>query len=216
MIRFAIHRPVAISMLFIALMLVGVVSFKRIPVDLLPVDHLPAPDRRHLLRGHSRGGPGAARHRAARGSRHRALRRATRGVAHPRGHVDDHGRVRVGNADGLREPPPARSRRPCGLPRGFPRKRRAPRDPALGPDLAPHQHPHPRGRRTHRAVDRVRRGSVEARSAASRRDQQGGSGRRVHARDPGRARHAQDGDLRHHGRADPERVGAQQRVVPGG
>ena len=36
MIRFAIHRPVAISMLFIALMLVGVVSFKRIPVDLLP------------------------------------------------------------------------------------------------------------------------------------------------------------------------------------
>ncbi len=36
MIRFAIHRPVAISMLFVALMLVGVVSFKRIPVDLLP------------------------------------------------------------------------------------------------------------------------------------------------------------------------------------
>lgn len=36
MIRFAIHRPVAISMLFVALMLVGVVSFKKIPVDLLP------------------------------------------------------------------------------------------------------------------------------------------------------------------------------------
>jgi len=36
MIRFAIQRPVAISMFFIALMLVGVVSFKRIPVDLLP------------------------------------------------------------------------------------------------------------------------------------------------------------------------------------
>ncbi len=36
MIRFAIHRPVAISMLFVALMLVGVVSLKRIPVDLLP------------------------------------------------------------------------------------------------------------------------------------------------------------------------------------
>ena len=36
MIRFAIHRPVAITMLFIALMLVGVVSLKRIPVDLLP------------------------------------------------------------------------------------------------------------------------------------------------------------------------------------
>jgi HAE1 family hydrophobic/amphiphilic exporter-1 len=36
MIRFAIHRPVAITMFFLALMLVGVVSFKRIPVDLLP------------------------------------------------------------------------------------------------------------------------------------------------------------------------------------
>jgi HAE1 family hydrophobic/amphiphilic exporter-1 len=36
MIRFAIHRPVAISMLFVALMLVGWVSLKRIPVDLLP------------------------------------------------------------------------------------------------------------------------------------------------------------------------------------
>jgi len=36
MIRFAIHRPVAISMLFVALLLVGVVSFNRIPVDLLP------------------------------------------------------------------------------------------------------------------------------------------------------------------------------------
>ena len=36
MIRFAIHRPVAISMLFVALMLVGVVSFRKIPVDLLP------------------------------------------------------------------------------------------------------------------------------------------------------------------------------------
>ncbi len=36
MIRFAIHRPVAISMLFLALMLVGVVSFRKIPVDLLP------------------------------------------------------------------------------------------------------------------------------------------------------------------------------------
>jgi hydrophobic/amphiphilic exporter-1 (mainly G- bacteria), HAE1 family len=36
MIRFSIHRPVAISMFFLALMLVGVVSFKRIPVDLLP------------------------------------------------------------------------------------------------------------------------------------------------------------------------------------
>jgi HAE1 family hydrophobic/amphiphilic exporter-1 len=36
MIRFAIHRPVAISMLFLALVLVGAVSLKRIPVDLLP------------------------------------------------------------------------------------------------------------------------------------------------------------------------------------
>lgn len=36
MIRFAIHRPVAICMLFLALMLVGAVSIKRIPVDLLP------------------------------------------------------------------------------------------------------------------------------------------------------------------------------------
>ncbi|MDH4037705.1 MAG: efflux RND transporter permease subunit [Candidatus Krumholzibacteria bacterium] len=36
MIRFAIHRPVATSMLFLALMLVGVVSFRKIPVDLLP------------------------------------------------------------------------------------------------------------------------------------------------------------------------------------
>jgi HAE1 family hydrophobic/amphiphilic exporter-1 len=36
MIRFAIHRPVAITMFFLALMIVGVVSFKRIPVDLLP------------------------------------------------------------------------------------------------------------------------------------------------------------------------------------
>jgi HAE1 family hydrophobic/amphiphilic exporter-1 len=36
MIRFAIQRPVAITMFFLALMLVGVVSFKRIPVDLLP------------------------------------------------------------------------------------------------------------------------------------------------------------------------------------
>ncbi|HEX5132111.1 MAG TPA: efflux RND transporter permease subunit [Candidatus Krumholzibacteria bacterium] len=36
MIRFAIHRPVATSMLFIALMLVGLVSFRKIPVDLLP------------------------------------------------------------------------------------------------------------------------------------------------------------------------------------
>jgi len=36
MIRFAIQRPVAITMFFVALMIVGVVSFKRIPVDLLP------------------------------------------------------------------------------------------------------------------------------------------------------------------------------------
>lgn len=36
MIRFSIHRPIAISMLFLALMLVGAVSLKRIPVDLLP------------------------------------------------------------------------------------------------------------------------------------------------------------------------------------
>jgi HAE1 family hydrophobic/amphiphilic exporter-1 len=36
MIRFAIQRPVAITMFFVALMVVGVVSFKRIPVDLLP------------------------------------------------------------------------------------------------------------------------------------------------------------------------------------
>jgi len=36
MIRFAIHRPVAITMLFLALVLVGLVSMKRIPVDLLP------------------------------------------------------------------------------------------------------------------------------------------------------------------------------------
>lgn len=36
MIRFAIHRPVAITMLFLAAVLVGAVSLKKIPVDLLP------------------------------------------------------------------------------------------------------------------------------------------------------------------------------------
>ncbi len=41
MIRFAIHRPVAVSMFFLALMLVGVVSFRKIPVDLLPSINYP-------------------------------------------------------------------------------------------------------------------------------------------------------------------------------
>ena len=36
MIRFAIQRPVAITMFFVALMVVGAVSFKKLPVDLLP------------------------------------------------------------------------------------------------------------------------------------------------------------------------------------
>lgn len=36
MLRFVIQRPIAVSMLFLALMLVGLLSFKRLPVDLLP------------------------------------------------------------------------------------------------------------------------------------------------------------------------------------
>jgi HAE1 family hydrophobic/amphiphilic exporter-1 len=36
MLRVVIHRPIAISMLFLALVLIGVLSFQRLPVDLLP------------------------------------------------------------------------------------------------------------------------------------------------------------------------------------
>ncbi len=36
MLRFVIQRPIAISMFFLALMLIGVLSFRRLPVDLLP------------------------------------------------------------------------------------------------------------------------------------------------------------------------------------
>jgi HAE1 family hydrophobic/amphiphilic exporter-1 len=36
MLRLVIQRPIAVSMLFLALMLIGLLSFKRIPVDLLP------------------------------------------------------------------------------------------------------------------------------------------------------------------------------------
>jgi HAE1 family hydrophobic/amphiphilic exporter-1 len=36
MLRFVIQRPIAISMLFLALMLIGAISFRKLPVDLLP------------------------------------------------------------------------------------------------------------------------------------------------------------------------------------
>ncbi|UCG50691.1 MAG: efflux RND transporter permease subunit [Candidatus Latescibacterota bacterium] len=36
MLRFVIQRPIAISMFFLALMLIGILSFRRLPVDLLP------------------------------------------------------------------------------------------------------------------------------------------------------------------------------------
>ena len=36
MIRQVIQRPIAISMFFLALVLLGVLSFKKLPVDLLP------------------------------------------------------------------------------------------------------------------------------------------------------------------------------------
>lgn len=36
MLRVIIQRPIAVSMLFLALMLIGLLSFKRLPVDLLP------------------------------------------------------------------------------------------------------------------------------------------------------------------------------------
>jgi HAE1 family hydrophobic/amphiphilic exporter-1 len=36
MLRFVIQRPIATSMLFLALLLIGVLSYKRLPVDLLP------------------------------------------------------------------------------------------------------------------------------------------------------------------------------------
>jgi HAE1 family hydrophobic/amphiphilic exporter-1 len=36
MLRVAIQRPIAVSMLFVALVLIGVLSYKRLPVDLLP------------------------------------------------------------------------------------------------------------------------------------------------------------------------------------
>lgn len=36
MIRLVIHRPIAISMFFLALVLIGALSYKRLPVDLLP------------------------------------------------------------------------------------------------------------------------------------------------------------------------------------
>ncbi|NIM19864.1 MAG: hypothetical protein GTO51_06425 [Candidatus Latescibacteria bacterium] len=36
MLRFVIQRPIAISMLFLALVLIGALSFQRLPVDLLP------------------------------------------------------------------------------------------------------------------------------------------------------------------------------------
>jgi HAE1 family hydrophobic/amphiphilic exporter-1 len=36
MIRLVIHRPIAISMFFLALVLLGVISYRRLPVDLLP------------------------------------------------------------------------------------------------------------------------------------------------------------------------------------
>ncbi|MBN2169695.1 MAG: efflux RND transporter permease subunit [Candidatus Krumholzibacteriota bacterium] len=41
MIRGAIHRPIAISMLFMALVLIGVLSYRRLPVDLLPAINYP-------------------------------------------------------------------------------------------------------------------------------------------------------------------------------
>ncbi len=36
MLKGAIQRPIAVSMLFLALMLLGLISYKRLPVDLLP------------------------------------------------------------------------------------------------------------------------------------------------------------------------------------
>ena len=36
MLRFVIQRPIAVSMLFLALILIGLLSFQRLPVDLLP------------------------------------------------------------------------------------------------------------------------------------------------------------------------------------
>ena len=36
MLRVVIQRPIAISMLFLALVLIGFLSYKRLPVDLLP------------------------------------------------------------------------------------------------------------------------------------------------------------------------------------
>jgi HAE1 family hydrophobic/amphiphilic exporter-1 len=36
MLRFVIQRPIAVSMFFLALVLIGVLSFRRLPVDLLP------------------------------------------------------------------------------------------------------------------------------------------------------------------------------------
>ena len=41
MIRTAIHRPIAIAMLFLALVLIGVLSYRRLPVDLLPAINYP-------------------------------------------------------------------------------------------------------------------------------------------------------------------------------
>ena len=41
MIRAAIRRPVATIMVFLGLMLIGVVSIRRIPVDLLPEINYP-------------------------------------------------------------------------------------------------------------------------------------------------------------------------------
>lgn len=36
MLRLAIHRPIAVSMVFAALLLIGILSYQRLPVDLLP------------------------------------------------------------------------------------------------------------------------------------------------------------------------------------
>ena len=41
MIRGAIGRPVAISMFFLALVLIGALSYRRLPVDLLPAINYP-------------------------------------------------------------------------------------------------------------------------------------------------------------------------------
>ena len=204
MLRAAIQRPIAVTMLFAALVLIGVLSYQRLPVDLLPsityprltvittYEDIPAEDLERLVTQ-----PLEEVITALTGVRG-VVSRTREGVSR------HHRRVRVGHADGLRQPAPARGRRPRGLPRRLPRGGRAPGDPALGSDLAARSASWcSRARAASRTLTEFAREVVkpalEQVDGISQAEVVGGADREILVQpDP-----AQAGDLRHRDRGHP-------------